>query len=42
VTKGSPPAGVLATYVEWVRGPEGAKIISKYALPTTAQPTYKN
>jgi len=42
VTKGSPPAGDLATYVEWVRGPEGAKIISKYALPTTAQPTYKN
>ena len=42
VTKGSPPAGDIGTYVEWCRGPEGAKIISKYALPTTAQPTYNN
>lgn len=40
VTKGSPPAGDIATYVDWCRGPEGAKIISKYALPTTAQAIY--
>ena len=42
VTKGSPPAGDIGNYVEWVRGPEGAKIISKYALPTTAEPIYNN
>lgn len=35
VTKGA-PTGDIKTYIDWVRSKEGAKIISRYALPTTA------
>ena len=43
VTKGSPPAGPVGNYVKWCRESSEAKaVISKYALPTTADAIYNN